>query len=159
MRKVLEPTVIRSIEGYDWSQILAGSRSEGHRMVSRMLADFEVGTNCFNSAGEVLLAHIAHSTIVAVCGLNREEETAFGRAGRVRRLYVMPARRREGLARSLVEAIAACARDYHDVLTVNAGSPAARVFFEHLGFLPVSHPNITHVRRLEPPTSPTPPSS
>ena len=61
-RNAPQPTVIRSIEGHDWSQMLAASRSEGHRMVSRMLADFEAGTNCFNSAGEVLLAHSADGT-------------------------------------------------------------------------------------------------
>ena len=145
----IKPMVVRSAEDFDWSRILGASQAEGHRMIGRLLTDLEAGANRFNSPGETLLAHVVDGTVVAACGLNREQATDFGRAGRVRRLYVIPARRREGLANSLVGAIAAFARGYYDVLTVRAGSPAAGSFFEHAGFQAVSHPNITHIRRLK----------
>lgn len=117
-------------------------------MPSRLLSDFTSGTNRFDLPGEILLACTSGRTVIAVCGLNLEQETAFGKAGRVRRLYVLPRYRREGLARSLVEAIAGFARAHHQVLTVNAGTPAARAFYEQMGFRPVSHPGITHMRQL-----------
>ena len=145
------PVVVRTLEGYRWSKILAASQSEGYRMVSRMLTDFDAGTNRFDAPGEILLAHLADDGVVAMCGLNREADTKFGCAGRVRRLYVMPSHRGKGLARSLIEAIGAFAARHYDALAVNAGSPGARAFFEHMEFRPISHPNITHCKRLEAP--------
>jgi len=117
-------------------------------MVSRMLADFKAGTNRFDLPSEVLLAHVRDGAVLAVCGLNREQEITFGKGGRIRRLYVLPAHRGEGLARSLVEAIASFACHYHEVLTVNAGPSPAHAFYEHIGFEPVSHPSITHIKKL-----------
>jgi GNAT superfamily N-acetyltransferase len=139
--------LIQTVEGYDWTPILTASLVEGHSMVSRLLADFEAGTNRFDLPGEGLFAYTRES-IAAVCGLNLEPETCFGEGGRIRRLYVLPAHRQEGLARSLIEEIIGFAGSYHQVLTVNAGTLPARGFYEHIGFQSVSHPNISHIRLL-----------
>ena len=146
----MKPMTIQSAEPYDWSEILDASQAEGHRMVERLLADFKTGTNQFALQGEILLAHLRGKTIVAVAGLNQEQETRFGKGGRIRRLYVIPSRRDKGLARSLIEEISSFARGQHEVLTVNVGTVEARGFYEHLGFDPVEHPRITHTKRLAP---------
>ena len=144
------PIRIETVALYDWSELLQVSRSEGHGMVDRLVTDFRVGINRFDALGEVLLAYLDGSIVVAAGGLNREADRSFGRAGRVRRLYVMPGYRGQGLARGLIEELVLSARGHFDVLTVNAGKLTARGFYEHLGFRTIDRPRITHVMRLTP---------
>lgn len=117
-------------------------------MVNRLVTDFRSGANRFDAPGEVLFVHLSNDTVIAVAGLNAEPETGFGRAGRVRRLYVVPRCRGNGLARSLLEQIITHATQMFDELTVHVGTPDARGFYEHLGFTPVTHPGITHTKEL-----------
>jgi len=144
----MKPTRIQAVDPYDWMEILRASREEGHRMVERLLNDFRSGANRFDQPGEALFAHLAGEAVIAAGGLNLEQETRFGRAGRIRRLYVSPQYRGKGLGRSLVEAIASFTSEHHDVLTVNVGKLPAYGFYEQLGFTPVEHPGITHIREL-----------
>lgn len=117
-------------------------------MVARLLDDFRSGANRFDRPGELLLGCLEGDVVVAVCGLNIEEETCFGKAGRIRRLYVLPSHRGKGLARSLVDAVVAAAAGWFDALIVNVGTLPARGFYEHLGFAAVDHPGIAHVKDL-----------
>jgi GNAT superfamily N-acetyltransferase len=145
----MKPTRIRSVSPNDWTEILRASQGEGHNMVNRLLTDFDSGTNRFDSPGEILLVHLDSDSVVGVCGLNLERETCFGKAGRVRRLYVIPGCRNAGLGRCLIEAIISFASAHHDVLTVNVGKLAARGFYEHIGFTPIDRPGLTHKKELE----------
>ena len=141
-------TRIESIDPYNWTEILNCSRSEGRKIVNRLVTDFQAGTNRFDAPGEILFVHLCSNGVVAVAGLNQEKDTSFGRAGRIRRLYVIPSSRGNGLARSLVEEIIVSASSHFDILTVNVGKLDARGFYEHLGFTPVDHPGITHTKKL-----------
>jgi GNAT superfamily N-acetyltransferase len=147
--KKMKPNQIKSIDPYEWTDILRESKSEGHNMVNRLVTEFKSGTNRFDATGEVLFAHLSGNAVVAVAGMNREKDSTFGQAGRVRRLYVVPRARGKGLARRLVEEIASSAVDHFDVLTVNVGKLDARGFYEHLGFHPVENKGITHVKKLK----------
>ena len=144
----MKPTRTRDLEPYDWAEVLRSSRQEGHGMVARVLSDFRSGANRFDRPGELLLVCLDANSVAAVCGLNIEEEPCFGKAARIRRLYVRPSHRGEGLARSLIDAVVASATGQYDVLTVNVGTLPARDFYEHLGFAGVDHPRITHVMEL-----------
>jgi GNAT superfamily N-acetyltransferase len=144
----MDPLQMQSLDPFDWAELLDASRAEGHNMVNRLLRDFRAGTNRFDAPGEILLAHAEGQTIVGVGGLNLEPECSFARAGRVRRLYILPRCRAHGLGRSLVDGLASFAASHHDRLTVNVGKLAAGGFYEHLGFTPVEHAHITHVMEL-----------
>lgn len=146
--KMMKPARINSVEPYDWTKLLREGQSEGHHMVSRLLTDFRSGTNRFDAPGEALLACLAGNGVVAVAGLNREPDESLVRAGRIRRLYVLPESRGHGLGRRLVEAITSLAQPHFAVLTVNVGRPNAQGFYGHLGFTRVVHPSITHRRDL-----------
>jgi GNAT superfamily N-acetyltransferase len=141
-------TRIESIDAYDWTDILRESLAEGHNMVDRLLADFLGGVNRFDALGEALYAHLSGPVVVAVAGLNREPDPSLPRAGRIRRLFVLPGYRGSGLARSLVDELIRCAVSHFDTLTVNVGKLDARGFYEHLGFEAVQHQGITHSKKL-----------
>jgi len=86
---------------------------------------------------------------VGVGGLNEEPDPTLKRAARIRRMYIMQERRGQGLGRALLEELREIARFGFDILTVNAGTPAAARFFEHLGLQPVDHSSITHLQTLD----------
>ncbi|MHC4597916.1 MAG: GNAT family N-acetyltransferase [Planctomycetota bacterium] len=144
----MKPIRLESTDPFDWTEILDASRSEGYNMVNRLLADFRAGTNRFDAPGELLLAQLSGNGIVAVAGLNRERDESLPRAGRIRRLYVVPDFRGRGLGRSLVDEITAAAPSHFGTLTVNVGKLDAHGFYENLGFSPVEHPRITHRKEL-----------
>jgi GNAT superfamily N-acetyltransferase len=145
----MKPTRINALDPYDWDEILATSQSEGHTMLARLVSDYRAGTNRFDAPGETLYAHLDGARVIAVAGLSREQDPRFRRAGRIRRLYVLRHRRGMGLGRSLLEQLTETARAHFDTLTVNASRLDARGFYEHLGFKPVEHPGITHVKGLK----------
>ena len=144
----MKPTRIESTDPYDWTQIQQESQTEGHNMVHRLLADFHAGVNRFDGRGEALYAHFSGQVVVAVAGLNREADPGYARAGRIRRLYVLPMYRGRGLARELLEKLTQHAAPHFNSLTVNVGKLDAYGFYEHLGFTPVQHPGITHIKEL-----------
>ncbi len=146
--KKMKPIQIKSIDPYHWDEILSASQAEGHNMINRLLNDFRAGTNRFDVPGEILCAHLSGNTVVAVAGLNHEKDTTFGKAARVRRLYVVPRCRGKGLARSLIEELILFASPRFDTLTVNVGKLEAQGFYEHLGFKPVEHSGFTHIKEL-----------
>ena len=149
-RRLVKPTRIESIDLYDWKEIQRESQAEGHNMVNRLLEDFQAGINRFDALGEILCAHFSGQVVVAVAGLNQEPDSSYPRAGRIRRLYVVPRFRGKGLALNLVEELVRFASMHFDTLTVNVGKLDARGFYEHLGFKLVQHSGITHIKELAP---------
>lgn len=144
------PTQIKQIAPFEWTRILQDSRAEGLDLVNRLLKDFQFGANRFDAPGEALFACLSGYSVVAVAGLNREPDGSFEGAGRIRRLYVLPELRGQGLGRNLVTAVTALAQSHFNVLTVNVGRLDASGFYEHLGFTHIDHPNITHIKELVP---------
>lgn len=82
--------------------------------------------------------------LVGVGGLNTDPYTQEPRVGRVRHLYVLEARRRRGVGRSLVAAIAAEAQGSFDRLRVRTPSPGGAAFYESFGFERCSEKHCTH---------------
>jgi GNAT superfamily N-acetyltransferase len=146
----MKPKRIVSLDALDWAEILRASRAEGHNMVCRLVEEFHAGVNRFDAEGELLCAHFLDQVVIAVAGLNREPDRLYACAGRIRRLYVLPRFRGKGLARGLVAELARLAFPTFSKLTVNVGTSDARGFYECLGFEPVQHAGITHIKELGP---------
>jgi GNAT superfamily N-acetyltransferase len=108
------------------------SSREGFRFMKRLCEDWASGANRFDAAGEALFLAFADDQVVGVCGLNRDPYAHDRRTGRVRRLYVLPAHRRSGIGRALLEAVIAHARDHFDLLRVR--TEAADAFYVARGF-------------------------
>lgn len=145
MQPVLQP-----LEDPDQlNQLAQEAHSQGQRMVERLQQEWREGTNRFDRDGETVLIAVQNECIVGVCGLNRDPYCSGDDTGRVRRLYVSAAVRRQGIGRLLVEAIQQRCPGVFTQLRLRTHSPEADAFYRSLGFRPVDgDPSFTHVWRV-----------
>lgn len=134
----LEPTTLRPLRD-------AAAR-EGFRFLERLQDDWLAGRNRFDEPGECLLGWWHHGRLGAVGGVNRMAPGHY----RLRRLYVAPRWRRQGVGRMLVAVLlahVAAKGDGRVVLRTDTAEGAA--FNERLGFTRLAeHPDATHLREL-----------
>jgi len=116
---------------------------EGIRIVSTVVDRWIDGSQRYDQPGERLLVVRVGERIVAVGGLAWCPNVAG--ALRVRRFYVSPTARRQGIAQYLARELIDDSAGHTAVLTCNAmASDAAAPFWESVGFLPVDADGITH---------------
>jgi len=121
----------------------AKADDEGIRIVSTVIDRWIDGTQRYDRPGEKLLVGRVGERIVAVGGLAWCPNVAG--ALRVRRFYVSPTARRQGIAQNLARELIDDSAGHPAVLTCNAmASDAAAPFWESVGFLPVDADGITH---------------
>jgi GNAT superfamily N-acetyltransferase len=131
--------------------LLADDAQAGTRHVRRLADEWASGVNRFDRPGETLLGAWFGGELVGVCGLNVDPYAGHDRVGRVRRLYVLSARRRLGVGRRLVTEVVAAARGRFDLLRLSTTSAPAAGLYEALGFRRVEGvPDCTHLMVLEP---------
>jgi GNAT superfamily N-acetyltransferase len=112
---------------------------EGYGMVARLAADFRSGSNRFDAPGEGLWQATVADALIGVCGVNRDPYAdPTENAGRVRRLYVTPKARRQGVASSLLAEVIAAARSQFSILTAFTTDGTAARFYAARGFRPVT---------------------
>ncbi len=134
----------------EFASLVAESEREGWRFVRRLADEWAAGTNRFDKPGEVLFIARVDGLIIGVCGLNADPYTADEGAGRVRRLYVLPAYRSRGVGGQLVRAVLAAAAGRFQRLRVRTESLEASRLYLRLGFQPVvGVVDCTHILELE----------
>ncbi|WP_375295191.1 GNAT family N-acetyltransferase [Paenibacillus sp.] len=144
IRQVESSVIIRDLD-----ELLAQSKLEGFRFVQRLVDEYIEGHNRFDRPGESLYACYADSRIVGICGVNRVSAGDGIRVGRVRRFYVLPAFRRLGVGRKLMQALLADAAGTFDVLQLRTDSIPADRFYRSLGFTKDDdHEEVTHSIRI-----------
>jgi GNAT superfamily N-acetyltransferase len=111
----------------------AEAEREGHRHMTRLAKDWAGDPAAFVA----LIAAISDGELVGIGGLTPEPEPVDGPALRMRRLYVSASARREGVARSIANALLQEALDQVSLVTVHAGNDGAAAFWEALGFTAV----------------------
>ena len=127
--------------------LLADAASEGVGNMALLARDWASGDQRFERDGEALLGALLAGDLAAIGGLS-VEPAAGEPARRVRRFYVRPTFRRQGVARTLASALAQEALDQVDLLTCNAAATsAAAPFWEAQGFSPDTSGPWTHVLR------------
>jgi len=124
------------LEGIDdrLSCLLEQSKAEGHRHLQRLVDEYQSGDNRFDRPGELLLAAVDEDRMIGVCGLNRNPYGERQDIGRVRRLYILQAYRRQGVASRLMEAVVDEAKKHYSALVLFTDQPAADVFYRSIGF-------------------------
>ena len=128
----------------DMRELVNEAARENHEFVGRLMREWRSGENRFEAEGEAFFVARAGEQVVGICGLNRDPYVDDVGTGRLRRLYVLPSRRRTGVARKLVKAALAHAAECFDTIRVRAGTPQADGFYESLDFTPTSEDSVTH---------------
>ena len=125
------------------------SLQEGFRFMERLCHEWASGANRFDAPGEALFLAVADDQVTGICGLNRDPYARDARAGRVRRLYVLPDHRRRSVGHALLQAVIAYAQGHFDILRVRTNE--AGEFYTRHGFQCItSQPDTTHVFELIP---------
>jgi len=133
----------------DLDGLVRGSEAEGLRFLKRLRDEWESGANCFRGHGEVLMLAYHRTTLVGVCGLNRDPFTSEPGVARLRHLYVARTHRRDGVGTALVERCLERARhDFHRI-RLRAASAAAGRFFLAIGFVGSRETHATHTLGLD----------
>ena len=126
----------------DLEPLLEASVAEGYRHMTRLVSDYKSGANRCEGRGEVLLiARAEDEVVLGVCGLNA---TARPGIGRLRRFYVLPAVRSQGIGAALLERIVNAARLHFTRLELRTNDPRAAAFYFSHGFQAVQREDATH---------------
>ena len=133
--------------------VLGASLAEGFHFVEQLRDEWASGANRFDRPGEAFFAAHDGTMLVGVCGLNVDPYLDDSSVGRLRNLYVLPAYRRQGVGKALLESALGEARKTFLTLRLRApASPqraAADSFYLAMGFVPVQSATATHELRLE----------
>ncbi|WP_284639743.1 GNAT family N-acetyltransferase [Paenibacillus silviterrae] len=119
---------------FELQHLVRESTFEGYRHIQRLADELVSGSNRFDGPGEALFAAYVNDQPVGVCGLNADPYSAQSGIGRVRRMYVLPAYRRQGVGRMLIEEVRREAGAHYRVLVLRTDTKAAAAFYERLGF-------------------------
>ncbi|HEY1684315.1 MAG TPA: GNAT family N-acetyltransferase [Tepidisphaeraceae bacterium] len=125
--------------------LAADARSDGRKMVDRFIQEWTDGRNRFDQPGEHAYIAKLGAEVCGICGLNRDPFANDLAVGRVRRLYVATAYRRQGIGAAIIHRLL---RDAHGVfrfIHLRTHDANAAAFYESLGFQPVQdNPECTH---------------
>lgn len=129
--------------------LIEDSQKEGISFVQRLVDEWVTKTNCFDREGEVFL--IANdSKLVGLCGLNIDPYYPVSGLGRVRHLYILSSRRRQGIGTLLIQNIIEQARQNFDLLNLRTNNPQADRFYLARGFQrSYERPECTHILKLK----------
>ncbi len=120
------------------------ARAEGFQFIDTLVEQWATGENRFDRPGETLLGCFDQGVLTAVGGLNIDPFLNDPETGRIRRVYVRPAWRSQGLGRTLVTALLDHARLHFRVVRLRAVNPDVARLYERLGFHPIHDANATH---------------
>jgi len=123
------------------------SVAEGFHFLERLELEWRTGENRFQKPDELLLGWWRFGQLAAIGGVNRVGDGRF----RLRRFYVMPAWRRQGVGRMmlafLIQQVAGRGGGQIELRTDTDGGAA---FYESMGFSRVAETGVTHAMDCEP---------
>ncbi|MDE1993507.1 MAG: GNAT family N-acetyltransferase [Rhizobiaceae bacterium] len=128
------------------SSLAMEARREGYRFVDRLVDEWVDGRNRFDRNGERLMMANIDGSLVAIGGLTIEP--AMTEALRMRRFYVHPSYRGQGIGGLLARELLEHARHATNQVTVNAGTVGAAAFWQKLGFQLCERDGYSHILRL-----------
>lgn len=121
------------------------SLGEGYSFLDRFVSGWDQGVGRFRAAGESLWGAYSGEELVGICGLSQDPYGGDPNAGRLRHLYVLPVRRREGIGRALAITVIGKARENFLRLELRTNEEKAALFYEKIGFTRVEgFERVTH---------------
>ena len=121
------------------------ARDAGYRFIDTLVEEWASAENRFDAPGEILCGHLDQGLLVAVGGLNCDPFAGRPDVGRIRRVYVRPAWRDQGIGRALVTTLLGHARTHFRCVRLRAENAEAARLYERMGFVPVASPDATHI--------------
>jgi GNAT superfamily N-acetyltransferase len=143
-----DQVVLRPLERYhnELESLSIIALLEAVRNVSLLAEDFKAN-NIPKDGATLILGAWKGRSLVGVGG--RTWCPHVSSALRMRRFFVAPIARRQGIARAMVSLLLADASKYCSRITCNArATPFAPLFWESLGFIATDVPGITHSFKL-----------
>jgi N-acetylglutamate synthase-like GNAT family acetyltransferase len=133
------------------SEVLEASIREGFSPIQWLIDHWQEGKNRFSLPGEALYEARINGHLVGVCGINQDPYAdGRSRAGRIRRLYVLPEYRRNGVGRKLVLKAVEDAHSHFAEANLRTFDQGSAKFFESIGFTGIEgDPNRTHRITIE----------
>jgi GNAT superfamily N-acetyltransferase len=141
---------VKDLQAIEIEPLVKESETEGYRFLTRLVNDYQDGTNTFNKPGEALLSvRNEGGTIVAIGGVNQSPFSEDTQVARLQRFYVLDEARRQGVGSLLLKEIVDHSRDAFKVVTVRTESSKADAFYRANGFeLDDSASETTHLMKL-----------
>lgn len=125
----------------DLSNLLQVSEADGYVQIRWLMTDWESGRNRFDKQGECFYVALDdQDQVIAVCGLN-DNGNGYGR---LRRLYVDPKYRKQGIGKKLSQACIDHGLQTFENIVVNAGGEMAVRFYENWGWHRIEGERVTH---------------
>lgn len=124
---------------------------EGFNFIGRLIAEWATGSNRFDKPGECLLTATQNGVLVAIGGLNIDPYRPDEGIGRLRRLYVAKAFRRQGVGEAMVCALLRDASRHFRLVRLTTDTESAAAFYSRLGFVPTGDggdDTATHIKTL-----------
>lgn len=128
----------------DIERLLVTAREEGHYLVSRLVDEWEDGTNRFDLPGEVLAEMRCDRSLCAIGGLNVDPYLEDPTVGRIRHVFVHPSHRRCGVGQALVGFLLDHAANRFRRVRLRSDREPGPQFYAALGFVTTEEPNATH---------------
>lgn len=141
---------VHDLDTKEIEPLVKESEAEGYRFVTRLVTDYDDGTNKFSEPGEALfLIRNDDREVVAIGGVNLSVFPKDKLVGRLQRFYVLESARRHGIGSKLLHEIIEHARGKFKEMTVRTESSKADAFYRANGFdLDDSSSETTHIIQL-----------
>jgi len=131
------------VPGFDL--LLAEAQAEGYGFIKTLAEEWASAENRFDATGETLCGAFDNNDLIAVGGLNIDPFAQNPEIGRIRKVYVRPAWRSQGIGRALMLTLIEEARKGFRSVRLRAENAGAARLYERLGFTPIDDPGASHI--------------
>ncbi|RXH54908.1 GNAT family N-acetyltransferase [Granulicella sibirica] len=141
VRRIVPP--VRGLE-----ELIAEAGAEGFDFLDELIADWESGKYRFDGPHEGLFGVYVVDELVAIGALSVDPFVGRADTGRLRRIFVRKAWRRQGIGEGLVKALMVEAAKGYAIVRLRAETPYAAGLYERMGFVPIVDENASHERAV-----------
>ena len=146
----IEINHIKELSVRELKPLVQDSQKRGFSFVQLLVDEWMANINCFNKSGEILLLAKDNHQPVGICGLNIDPYYRVSGLSRVRHLYVLSSKRRQGVGSQLIKEIIQIAKQNFDLLNLRTNNTEANLFYLAQGFQrSYERPECTHILKLK----------
>jgi GNAT superfamily N-acetyltransferase len=121
------------------------ARQEGYVYIDTLVQEWASAKTRFDGPGETLCGCLDLDLLVGVGALSCDPFAGRPDMGRIRKVYLRPAWRNQGVGRTLVSTLVDHARSHFSCVRLRAENDGAARLYERLGFAPICNPDASHI--------------